>query len=128
MRENLLKAAEGRIEARIGELKQLEASVGVAQREKEDNDAKRMRSLVVMYEAMKPKDAARIFDRLELPILVDVTSAMKPAKVADVMAAMDADAAKRLTVALANRALPKEAARPAEPSQELPKIEGRPQP
>ena len=107
MRENLLKAAEQRIEARITELKQLEATVGTAQREQEESDAQRMRSLVLMYEAMKPKDAARIFDRLEIGILVDVTSAMKPAKVADAMAAMDADAAKRLTVALAARARPR---------------------
>jgi flagellar motility protein MotE (MotC chaperone) len=130
MRENLLKAAEQRIAARIAELKQLEATVGTAQREKEEADAQRMRSLVVMYEAMKPKDAARIFDRLDIGILVDVTTAMKPAKVADVLAAMDSDAAKRLTVALANRAMPRaapgETPRPAEPVLDLPKIEGQP--
>jgi flagellar motility protein MotE (MotC chaperone) len=130
MRENLLKAAEQRIEARIAELKQLEATVGTAQREKEEASAQRMRSLVVMYEAMKPKDAARIFDRLDIGILVDVTTAMKPAKVADVLAAMDSDAAKRLTVALANRAMPRavpgETPRPAEPVLDLPKIEGQP--
>jgi flagellar motility protein MotE (MotC chaperone) len=130
MRENLLKAAEQRIEARIAELKQLEATVGTAQREKEEASAQRMRSLVVMYEAMKPKDAARIFDRLDIGILVDVTTAMKPAKVADILAAMDSDAAKRLTVALANRAMPRaapgETLRPAEPMLDLPKIEGQP--
>jgi len=130
MRENLLKAAEQRIEARIAELKQLEATVGTAQREKEEANAQRMRSLVVMYEAMKPKDAARIFDRLDIGILVEVTTAMKPAKVADVLAAMDSDAAKRLTVALANRAMPRsvpeETLRPAEPVLDLPKIEGQP--
>jgi flagellar motility protein MotE (MotC chaperone) len=130
MRENLLKAAEQRIEARIAELKQLEATVGTAQREKEEANAQRMRSLVVMYEAMKPKDAARIFDRLDIGILVDVTTAMKPAKVADVLAAMDSDAAKRLTVALANHAMPRsvqdETPRPSDPMLDLPKIEGQP--
>ena len=78
MRENLLKAAEKRIEERIAELKQLEASVGGAQQRQDDADEGRMKSLVTMYEAMKPKDAARIFDRLDMTILVDVAHAMKP--------------------------------------------------
>jgi flagellar motility protein MotE (MotC chaperone) len=130
MRENLLEAAEQRIAARIAELKALEATLGTAQREKEEATAQRMRSLVIMYEAMKPKDAARIFDRLDIGILVDVTTAMKPAKVADVLAAMDSDAAKRLTVALADRAMPRsppgKVPPPAEPVPDLPKIEGQP--
>jgi flagellar motility protein MotE (MotC chaperone) len=125
LRENLLKAAEKRIEDRIAELKQLEARVGAAEQRQDDADASRMKSLVLMYETMKPKDAARIFDRLDITILVDVVTAMKPAKVADVMAAMDADAAKRLTVALAQLAKPK-APMPADGPVELPKIEGRP--
>lgn len=126
MRENLLKAAEKRIGDRIGELKQLEASVGTAQQAKDDAESGRMKSLVVMYEAMKPKDAARIFDRLEMTILVAVASAMKPAKVADVMAAMDAEAAQRLTVALANRVIVRAPAPDAPPALDLPKIEGQP--
>jgi flagellar motility protein MotE (MotC chaperone) len=125
MRENLLKAAEKRIEERIGELKQLEASVGTAQQRQDDADQAKMKNLVTMYEAMKPKDAARIFDKLDMTILVDVAHAMKPAKLADVLAAMDADAAQRLTVALANRANPKPMATPEQPALDLPKIEGK---
>jgi flagellar motility protein MotE (MotC chaperone) len=126
MRENLLKAAEKRIEERIKELKQLETNFGSAQRRQDEEEQSRMKSLVIMYEAMKPKDAARIFDRLDLAILVDVVNAMKPGKVADVMAAMDADVAQRLTVALANRASPKPLATPEQPALDLPKIDGKP--
>jgi flagellar motility protein MotE (MotC chaperone) len=127
MRENLLKAAEKRIEERIGELKQLEASVGTAQQRQDDAEQSRMKSLVIMYEAMKPKDAARIFDKLDMAILVDVANAMKPQKLADVIAAMDSDAAQRLTVALANRGAAKPAqGTPEQPALDLPKIEGKP--
>ncbi len=52
---------------------------------------------------MKPKDAAEIFDNLELPVLVDVTGRMKEAKLAPVLAAMTPERARILTVKLAQR-------------------------
>ena len=55
-----------------------------------------------MYETMKPKDAARIFDRLSLPILLKVVRQMKPRKMADILAKMSPEAAERLTVAIAS--------------------------
>ena len=74
-----------------------------------------------MYESMKAKSAARIFDRLELDVLVPVAKQMKPRKLADVMARMTPEAAERLTVALAdidNKAQANAA------MEALPKIEG----
>jgi flagellar motility protein MotE (MotC chaperone) len=59
--------------------------------------------LVKTYESMKPEDAARIFNRLERGILVDVASRMKPAKIGAVLAAMEAARAQDLTVLLARR-------------------------
>jgi flagellar motility protein MotE (MotC chaperone) len=77
-----------------------------------------------MYENMKAKDAARIFDRLDLKILVDVTNQINPRRMADILAAMSSEAAEKLTVELATRATLGE--RPPAPAAELPKIEGRP--
>ena len=54
-----------------------------------------------MYEAMKPKDAARVFDRLGLDVLVPVVQQMNPRKMSEVLAAMSPDRAEKLTVALA---------------------------
>lgn len=126
-RENLLRAAEKRIQDRIAELKQLEAGAQAVQQQTADADVAKVKSLVIMYEAMKPKDAARIFNKLDLPILVDVASAMKPAKLGDVLAAMDENVAKQLTVALAEKYAPKPAAASADqPALDLPKIEGQP--
>jgi flagellar motility protein MotE (MotC chaperone) len=123
MRENLLKAAEKRIEARVNELKETESRITVANGKKDEADAARFKSLVTMYENMKAKDAARIFDRLDLKILVDVTNQINPRRMADILAQMAPDAAERLTVELASRAT---GDKPAPGPTELPEIEGRP--
>ena len=49
---------------------------------------------------MKPKEAARIFEQLELPILLRVAERMKERKLAPVMAKMDTVKAKEMTVEL----------------------------
>jgi flagellar motility protein MotE (MotC chaperone) len=82
---------------------------------------------VTMYENMKPKDAARIFDRLSLPILLKVVRQMKPRKMADILARMSPEAAERLTVAIAsNASAPVQPVQPVQaqaPAQDtLPKI------
>ena len=123
MRENLIKAAEKRLEAKVGELKDTEVRVNTAIGTRDKAEAARFNSIVAMYENMKPKDAARIFDRLDLNILVDVTTKINPRKMSDILAQMKPDAAERLTVELANRAgtAPKSAG-----ADQLPKIEGKP--
>jgi len=72
---------------------------------------------------MKPKDAAKIFDRLELGILVQVTSLINPRKMSDILGQMSAEAAERLTVELANRAGPTDK---GGATADLPKIQGKP--
>jgi len=120
IRDGMLKAAEMRLEARVVELKALEGRVNAAMQAKEESDAVRFKGLVAMYENMKPKDAAKILDRLELPILVQVTSLINPRKMSDILGQMSAEAAERLTVELANRAGSSDRA------DDLPKIQGRP--
>jgi flagellar motility protein MotE (MotC chaperone) len=77
-----------------------------------------------MYESMKAKDAARVFDRLESKLLVDIARQMNPKKLGDVVAKMDAEAAEKLTVELANRRS-RETPAAAPAPRELPKIDGR---
>lgn len=124
MRESLLKATEGKIEKRIGDLKTIEESIGTAAKAKEEEKSKEIADLVKMYEAMKPKDAARVFDRLEVKLLTDIARQMNPKKLADVVAKMGAEQAEKLTVELANRRQ-QEAPAPQQTVRELPKIEGR---
>ena len=57
-----------------------------------------------MYEGMKPKDAAKVFDRLEMAVLIEIASQIAPRKMSDIMGLMQPEAAERLTVELARRA------------------------
>ena len=123
IRDGLLKAAEMHLEARLTELKALEARVTAAVQAKEDSDSARFKGLVSMYENMKPKDAAKIFDRLDLAILVQVTNLINPRKMSDILGQMSAEAAERLTVELAHQAGANDR---AANTAELPKIQGRP--
>lgn len=122
MRENLLKAAEKRVESKVNELKEVETRVNTAIGVRDKTEVDRFKTIVAMYENMKPKDAARIFDRLDLKILVEVATQIKPAKMSEIMAAMTSEAAERLTVELANRAT---ATPTVQSADQLPKIEGR---
>jgi flagellar motility protein MotE (MotC chaperone) len=122
MRESLLKAAEKRLEGRIAELKDLEARINNAVQQREEGEVARFKNVVTMYENMKAKDAAKIFDRLELKILVEVAKEINPRRMSDILAQMTPDAAQQLTVELAARSAAKE----KEKAAELPKIEGKP--
>jgi flagellar motility protein MotE (MotC chaperone) len=82
---------------------------------------------------MKPGDAARIFDKLDMAILLPVAQKMKAPKIALVMAAMDPDAAKRLTVNLATHLNaheepmpPSAGTAPADPAAKMPDVEPAP--
>jgi len=123
IREGLIGAAEKRLEARLIELKDTEARINATLAKKDEADAARLKSLVTMYENMKAKEAARIFDRLDLRILIDVASQINPRRMSDILAQMTPEAAERLTVELATRSNQPE--KPAGLS-ELPKIEGKP--
>jgi flagellar motility protein MotE (MotC chaperone) len=119
LRENMLKEAELRLQMRLDELKDIENRLngkGGEQRAK-------LKNIVSMYESMNPKQAAQIFDKLDQGVLLDVAVAMKPSKLAAVMAAMTPDGAQRLTVELAKRS---EGGEQGLPSTDLKKIETKP--
>jgi flagellar motility protein MotE (MotC chaperone) len=122
MREHLLKAAEKRVEVRVLELKDLEKRVTSATEARDQAELTRFKNIVAMYESMKAKEAARIFDRLDLKVLVEVSTQIAPRKMSEILAQMTPEAAERLTVELANRA----SAEKRQPSSALPKIEGKP--
>lgn len=127
VRESLLQASEQRLEARLAELKQMERKIGEATIRKDEAEAAQFKSLVTMYENMKAKDAARIFDRLDMRVLIEVASQINPRRMSDVLGQMSPEAAERLTVELANRYGANIKATGAKvPISSLPKIEGRP--
>jgi flagellar motility protein MotE (MotC chaperone) len=121
IRESLLKAAEKRIETKVEELKGVESRISTATTQKNDADAARFKGIVTMYEAMKPKDAAKVFDRLEMSVLFEIASQIAPRKMSDIMGLMAPEAAERLTIEMARRA----GADKSASAGDLPKIEGK---
>jgi flagellar motility protein MotE (MotC chaperone) len=53
---------------------------------------------------MKPKDAARVFDEMPLPILLDLVGGMKEGNSAPILAKMNSVKARQVTAGLAARA------------------------
>jgi flagellar motility protein MotE (MotC chaperone) len=123
MRETMLKESEQRLDARMNELKELEARVGTGAQQKEKAENARFKSLATMYENMKAKDAAKIFDRLDIKVLIDMASQINPRRMSEILAQMSPDAAERLTNELASRA---NGGEKTQNPAALPKIEGRP--
>jgi flagellar motility protein MotE (MotC chaperone) len=122
IRESLIQGAEKRMEARLTELKETEERIKVETQEKNDADAARLKGLITMYENMKPRDAAKIFNGLDDTVLQQVASQMNPRTRSEIMAQMSAEVAQRLTVELASKAQQARASGP----DDLPKIQGQP--
>jgi flagellar motility protein MotE (MotC chaperone) len=123
VRENLLAATEKRVEARLAEIKEAEARINATVHKKDEAEAARFKGLVSMYENMKARDAAKIFDRLDMRVLIELAAQINPRRMSDILAQMSPDVAERLTSEIAARAGAVE--KPA-PAPDLPKIEGRP--
>lgn len=102
-REALLKAAEDQIERKISEMKSLQNQIEGLLRQYNDQEDSKMRSLVKIYENMKPKDAAKIFEQLDMGIMLEVVERMKEQKVAPILAEMNPVKARELTSELAQR-------------------------
>ena len=115
-REGATAAAEGRLQEQIVELKAVEARIQGLLSQMETKGNERMASLVKTYEAMKPKDAAEIFDGMDDAVLLDIAKAMKPATLAAIMSTMNPKRAEALTRMLADLSKPPvEAALAAKP-------------
>ena len=100
LKENLLQAAERQIDERIGQLKTLEAKIQTKLKKQDALNDQQYRRLVKIYSTMKPKEAARIFNGLKMPILVDLMRSMKAASGSQILAKMNAEKARELTLML----------------------------
>lgn len=123
LRQQLMKDTEERLQQKADEIAAIEERIRTLNQEQEKKREDELKDLVLMYESMKAKDAARIFDRLDLDILVRVAKQMKPRKMADIMGRMTPEASERLTVALVTGRKPEEDAVPVV-APDLPKIMG----
>jgi flagellar motility protein MotE (MotC chaperone) len=100
-RESVLAAAEQKLSARVAELQALQRKLEALETSRKEREDVSWQGLVKLYEAMKPREAATIFNDLDMPVLLQVVDRMKEAKAAPVLAAMQPDKARDLTSRLA---------------------------
>ncbi len=97
----ILQAAEMRVDQKVKAMEKLRGELQAMLGQVDEQQQTQIDNLVKTYEAMKPKEAARIMQTLELPVLLGMMRQMKPAKIAPILAEMDAPKAKEITLTLA---------------------------
>ncbi|MDY0870527.1 MotE family protein [Dongia rigui] len=102
-REAMVAAAEQRMEQKMAELKALQSTVEDILKKRSDEEEQRLQALVLTYEKMKPKDAAQVFEELDMDLLADLVSRMKPSKSAPILAMVTPTKVKELTFELAQQ-------------------------
>ena len=122
-REKMIEDEERRLDTKRSETGRAGDQDAAAGKPAEADPA--LKGLVIMYETMKPKEAARVFDRLSHEVLVPVVRLIAPRKMAEILAAMTPENAEKLTMALARRARPESASAAGSglPAGELPSID-----
>lgn len=102
-KEALLRATETQVNQKLDELKNLRTDLKELLDQQETEEEERIESLVKIYEGMKPREAAGIFNTLDMKIMLQVVSRMSERKSAPILAAMEPDKARELTVLLAQQ-------------------------
>lgn len=92
-----LKVAEEQIDAKLAQLKEYENKLKSLMADYNEKEREKINSLVKLYSTMKPKDAARIFDTLDIDIVVALLREMKPATSSAILSQMDVRKTKAVT-------------------------------
>jgi flagellar motility protein MotE (MotC chaperone) len=104
-RQAVLDATERKLGERVAELTTLQNKLEALETARKQREEANWAGLVKAYEVMKPRDAAAIFNDLEMPVLLQILDRMKDTKVAPVLAAMQTDRARDATTKLAQMRL-----------------------
>lgn len=102
-KQNLLKATEKIIDERFSELTNLKKEVISLLEAYDRKEDEKITSLVRIYENMKPRDAAIIFEELDMKVLLQVINKMKEAKSAPIIAQMSPEKARKITIEYAKQ-------------------------
>jgi flagellar motility protein MotE (MotC chaperone) len=102
-REALLKAGEREMDQKMRQLTDIRNEIQGLLQKQGDEEKARIASLVKIYEGMKPTEAARILDTLDINILLNVLSSMNERKSSPIMAAMTPERARAVTILMAQQ-------------------------
>lgn len=101
LKENLLSASEMRVNEKLEQIDALKKELSVLLADYNKQEDSKIGSLVKIYENMKPADAARIFEEMDMPVLLEVVNKMAEKKAAPILANMTPRKAKQVTEELA---------------------------
>ncbi len=101
-REKALEITAKKQKEKNEDLKKLKEAIEAALNKTDKTQTDRFSKLVKIYEGMKPKSAAQIFDRMDISILKEITPLMSQRKISTIMEQMNVVKAKELSLALAN--------------------------
>jgi flagellar motility protein MotE (MotC chaperone) len=102
-KEKLIGIAASQVEEKLAQLKLLEESIQKLLAQYNEKEDMKIQSLVRIYQSMKPADAAKIFDELDMDILLQVINKMKESNAAPIIASMNPEKAKDLTIKIAQQ-------------------------
>ena len=100
-RKAMTAAAEKKLSSRVDELQGLQKKLEGLDAGRRQQEETTWKGLVKVYETMKPRDAAAIFNDLAMPVLIAVFDRMKEARAAAILAAMTPEKAREVTARLA---------------------------
>ena len=102
-----LGAIETRVATQIDRLNAAKREVESLMKQRSTLQQEDIRRMVAIYEAMKPRDAARIFSDLETDIVIDVLDRMAERRSAPIIAELEDGKAREVTrIIMQRRALP----------------------
>lgn len=102
-REATLQAIEKRLDTKTEELKKIQEYLKELLGEKEEKEKEAIKKLVLVYQKMKPAEAANILQELDLETLLNIMDEMKETSVSAILAKMEPVRARFLTMELAQR-------------------------
>ena len=100
-RENLLATTDAKIQERMSALKAVEGNLQKLLGQVDDLESQRITSLVRVYEKMKPKDAAAVWEGLDTEVLLKIAQKMKEQSLSLILAKMSPERAREVTRRLA---------------------------
>ncbi|MBR1605233.1 MAG: hypothetical protein IJ660_03910 [Alphaproteobacteria bacterium] len=92
-----LKVSEREIDKQLKQLQEYEQKLKTLIQEYNAKEKEKIASLVKVYTSMKPKDAARIFETLDLEVTVALLKEMKPSASSAILAQITPAKAKAIT-------------------------------
>ena len=95
-----LKVAEKEIDKKLRLLKEYEQRLSKLINQYSQKEQENISALVKLYASMKPKDAARIFNTLDIDITVAILRGMKPSNSSAIVSQMNSEKAQAVTAEL----------------------------